>query len=103
MGPSKFAGLRFARTHRLSLFLLLCLSFAPLCGNAQVLYGSLTGNVSDPTAMVTQANGMAQSSNNTKLDDATISHPWLPRIISLCSGIVKFFIAAASEPVSESP
>ena len=50
MGMSKFAGLRFARTHLLSAsLLLLSLSFAPLCSNAQVLYGSLTGNVSDPT------------------------------------------------------
>lgn len=50
MGTSTLAGLRFARTHLLSAsFLLLCLSVAPLCSNAQVLYGSLTGNVSDPT------------------------------------------------------
>ena len=32
--------------------------------------------------MVTQANGMPQSSNNTKLDGATISHPWLPRLVA---------------------
>jgi hypothetical protein len=33
-------------------------------------------------SMATQANGMPQSSNNTKLDGATISHPWLPRIVA---------------------
>jgi hypothetical protein len=33
-------------------------------------------------SMVTQANGMPQSSNNTKLDGATISHPWLPRLVA---------------------
>jgi Carboxypeptidase regulatory-like domain len=50
MEPSRFAGLRFAKNYLLSaFFFLLCLSFAPLCSNAQVLYGSLTGNVSDPT------------------------------------------------------
>jgi hypothetical protein len=33
-------------------------------------------------SMVTQANGMPQSSNATKLDGATISYPWLPRIVA---------------------
>jgi len=33
-------------------------------------------------SMVTQANGMPQSSNNTKLYGATISHPWLPRLVA---------------------
>ena len=33
-------------------------------------------------SMVTQANGMPQSSNTTKLDGATISHPWLPRLVA---------------------
>ncbi len=33
-------------------------------------------------SMATQANGMPQSNNNTKLDGATISHPWLPRIVA---------------------
>lgn len=33
-------------------------------------------------SMVTQANGLPQSSNNTKLDGATISHPWLPRLVA---------------------
>jgi hypothetical protein len=33
-------------------------------------------------SMATQANGMPQSSNNTKLDGATISYPWLPRIVA---------------------
>jgi hypothetical protein len=33
-------------------------------------------------SMVTEANGMPQSSNNTRLDGATISYPWLPRIIA---------------------
>lgn len=33
-------------------------------------------------SMATQANGMAQSNNNTKVDGATISHPWLPRIVA---------------------
>ena len=32
--------------------------------------------------MATQANGMPQSNNNTRLDGATISHPWLPRIVA---------------------
>ena len=32
--------------------------------------------------MVTQVNGMPQSSNATKLDGATISYPWLPRIVA---------------------
>jgi hypothetical protein len=31
-------------------------------------------------SMATQANGMPQSNNNTRVDGATISHPWLPRI-----------------------
>ena len=33
-------------------------------------------------SMATQANGMPQSSNNTKLYGATISHPWLPRLVA---------------------
>ncbi|HEY1342829.1 MAG TPA: TonB-dependent receptor [Bryobacteraceae bacterium] len=33
-------------------------------------------------SMVTQVNGMPQSSNATKLDGATISYPWLPRIVA---------------------
>ena len=33
-------------------------------------------------SMVTQANGMPQSSNTTKLDGATISYPWLPRLVA---------------------
>ena len=33
-------------------------------------------------SMATQANGMPQSSNTTKLDGATISHPWLPRLVA---------------------
>jgi hypothetical protein len=31
---------------------------------------------------VTQVNGMPQSSNNTRLDGATISYPWLPRLVA---------------------
>lgn len=33
-------------------------------------------------SMVTQVNGMPQSSNATRLDGATISYPWLPRIVA---------------------
>ena len=33
-------------------------------------------------SMATQANGMPQSNNNTRLDGATISYPWLPRIVA---------------------
>jgi Carboxypeptidase regulatory-like domain len=33
-------------------------------------------------SMVTQVNGMPQSSNATKLDGATISYPWLPRLVA---------------------
>jgi hypothetical protein len=33
-------------------------------------------------SMVTQSNGMPQSSNNTKLDGVTISYPWLPRLVA---------------------
>lgn len=33
-------------------------------------------------SMVTQANGMPQSSNATRLDGATISYPWLPRLVA---------------------
>ncbi len=33
-------------------------------------------------SMATQANGMPQSNNNTRVDGATISHPWLPRIVA---------------------
>ncbi len=60
--------------------------------NFQVLYKVLPGftppveahsdSGNPQRSMVTQANGMPQSSNNTKLDGATISHPWLPRIVA---------------------
>mgnify|MGYP000914760317 CR=1 FL=1 len=60
--------------------------------NFQVLYKVLPGFTPPAEAhsdsgnpqrsMVTQANGMPQSSNNTKLDGATISHPWLPRLVA---------------------
>jgi len=33
-------------------------------------------------SMVTQVNGMPQSSNATRLDGATISYPWLPRLVA---------------------
>ena len=33
-------------------------------------------------SMVTQSNGLPQSSNNTRLDGATISYPWLPRLVA---------------------
>ncbi|MDQ6678605.1 MAG: TonB-dependent receptor [Acidobacteriota bacterium] len=33
-------------------------------------------------SMATQANGMPQSSNTTRLDGATISYPWLPRLVA---------------------
>jgi hypothetical protein len=33
-------------------------------------------------SMVVQVNGMPQSSNNTRLDGATISYPWLPRLVA---------------------
>lgn len=33
-------------------------------------------------SMVTQANGMPQSGNATRLDGATISYPWLPRLVA---------------------
>lgn len=33
-------------------------------------------------SMATQVNGMPQSSNATKLDGATISYPWLPRLVA---------------------
>ena len=33
-------------------------------------------------SMATQANGMNQSNNNTRLDGATVSYPWLPRIVA---------------------
>jgi hypothetical protein len=56
--------------------------------NFQILYKILPGftppveahsdSGNPQRSMVTQANGMPQSSNNTKLDGATISHPWLP-------------------------
>jgi hypothetical protein len=60
--------------------------------NFQVLYKVLPG-FTPPTeahsdagnpqrSMVTQANGMPQSSNATRLDGATISYPWLPRIVA---------------------
>ncbi len=60
--------------------------------NFQVLYKVLPGftppveahsdSGNPQRSMVTQANGMPQSSNNTKLDGATISHPWLPRLVA---------------------
>jgi len=60
--------------------------------NFQVLYKILPGftppveahseSGNPQRSMVTQANGMPQSSNNTKLDGATISHPWLPRLVA---------------------
>src|ERR1051326_8233876 len=60
--------------------------------NFQILYKILPGFTPPAEAhsesgnpqrsMVTQANGMPQSSNNTKLDGATISHPWLPRLVA---------------------
>ncbi len=33
-------------------------------------------------SMTTQVNGMPRSSNNTRLDGATISYPWLPRLVA---------------------
>ena len=33
-------------------------------------------------SMVVQVNGMPQSGNNTRLDGATISYPWLPRLVA---------------------
>ena len=60
--------------------------------NFQILYKILPGftppveahseSGNPQRSMVTQANGMPQSSNNTKLDGATISHPWLPRLVA---------------------
>ncbi|WP_035957734.1 TonB-dependent receptor [Bryobacter aggregatus] len=60
--------------------------------NFQVLYKILPGftppveahsdSGNPQRSMVTQANGMPQSSNATKLDGATISHPWLPRLVA---------------------
>jgi hypothetical protein len=60
--------------------------------NFQVLYKILPGftppvevhsdSGNPQRSMATQANGMPQSSNNTKLDGATISHPWLPRLVA---------------------
>lgn len=60
--------------------------------NFQVLYKVLPGftppvevhseSGNPQRSMATQANGMPQSSNNTKLDGATISHPWLPRLVA---------------------
>jgi hypothetical protein len=60
--------------------------------NFQILYKVLPGftppveahsdSGNPQRSMVTQANGMPQSSNNTKLDGATISHPWLPRLVA---------------------
>lgn len=60
--------------------------------NFQVLYKILPGftppveahsdSGNPQRSMVTQANGLPQSSNNTKLDGATISHPWLPRLVA---------------------
>ena len=60
--------------------------------NFQVLYKVLPGftppveahsDAGNPQrSMVTQVNGMPQSSNNTRLDGATISYPWLPRLVA---------------------
>ncbi len=60
--------------------------------NFQVLYKILPGftppvevhseSGNPQRSMATQANGMPQSSNSTKLDGATISHPWLPRLVA---------------------
>ncbi|MGC4048934.1 MAG: carboxypeptidase-like regulatory domain-containing protein [Paludibaculum sp.] len=60
--------------------------------NFQILYKILPGftppveahseSGNPQRSMVTQANGMPQSTNNTKLDGATISHPWLPRLVA---------------------
>ena len=60
--------------------------------NFQMLYKVLPGfsppNIAHSDAgnpqrsMVTEANGMPQSSNNTRLDGATISYPWLPRLVA---------------------
>jgi hypothetical protein len=60
--------------------------------NFQILYKVLPGftppaeahsDAGNPQrSMVTQANGMPQSSNATRLDGATISYPWLPRIVA---------------------
>jgi hypothetical protein len=60
--------------------------------NFQVLYKLLPGftppaeahsDAGNPQrSMVTQVNGMPQSSNATRLDGATISYPWLPRIVA---------------------
>lgn len=60
--------------------------------NFQVLYKLLPGftppvevhsDAGNPQrSMATQANGMPQSSNNTRLDGATVSYPWLPRIVA---------------------
>ena len=60
--------------------------------NFQALYKILPG-FTPPTeahsdagnpqrSMVTQANGMPQSGNATRLDGATISYPWLPRLVA---------------------
>jgi len=60
--------------------------------NFQILYKILPGftppaeahsDAGNPQrSMVTQVNGMPQSSNATRLDGATISYPWLPRIVA---------------------
>lgn len=60
--------------------------------NFQVLYKILPGftppaeahsDAGNPQrSMVTQVNGMPQSSNATRLDGATISYPWLPRLVA---------------------
>jgi hypothetical protein len=60
--------------------------------NFQVLYKLLPGftppveahsDAGNPQrSMVTQVNGMPQSSNATRLDGATISYPWLPRLVA---------------------
>lgn len=60
--------------------------------NFQVLYKVLPGFTSPvevhsdagnpQRSMATQVNGMPQSSNATRLDGATISYPWLPRLVA---------------------
>lgn len=60
--------------------------------NFQILYKILPGftppvevhseSGNPQRSMATQANGMPQSGNSTKLDGATISHPWLPRLVA---------------------
>ena len=53
-------------------------------------------------SMATQANGMPQSSNNTKLDGATISHPWLPRWSPTCR-LLKLWRRSTSSATPSTP